>query len=109
MCDACRRCNNCTHLDYCKDYISQPQIYTTNLKDKCYNRNLSFYYGYVKNKDNKSVDKKLEVCYGYYHDIVKNFNNLSLKEFEKITSKLKEEIATYYLKEIEKVKILFEL
>ena len=100
-CDDCRYCNNCRNCYYCChccNYKQNPQKYTT---DKVGSRNsqTTFYYGETEN--NK---KEIQVVCGCFRG--------SLEDFEKAILKTHKDNDLYrkqYLKEIEKVKILFDL
>ena len=98
-CRNCTNCQGCFYCDSCHDYKSNPQRYTTD-EINGIDDQVTFYYG--RTIDN---EKKVQIsCIVFTGD--------NLKEFEKAVLKRHEDSAFrrgWYLKEIEKVKVLFEL
>ena len=97
-CHNCRCCNNCRNCNYCKDYKQNPQRYTT---DKVGSRNdqTTFYYGETKNNE-----KEIQVVCGCFEGNLETFEKAVLE-----THKDNDLCREQYLKEIEKVKVLFDL
>lgn len=89
---------NCHDCHDCHDYIENPLIYSTKKIGSRYD-NTIFYYGMTKNNE-----MSLQVVCGCFRG---NF-----KEFESAVMKTHKNNSLYrneYLKEIEKVKVLFEV
>lgn len=99
-CDNCRYCcycYNCCDCNSCDYYKLNPQRYTTN-KIGSRNDQTTFYYGETK--------KGMEV------QVICGCFNGNLEDFEKAVLETHKDNDLYrkqYLKEIEKVKVLFEL
>ena len=96
-CDNCNYCNNCRNCHYCNYYKLNPQKYTTK-KIGSRNDQTTFYYGETKN------GMEVQVVCGCFRG--------SLEDFEKAVLETHKDNDLYreqYLKEIEKVKVLFEL
>ncbi len=97
-CRNCHDCRNCHNCHDCHDYIENPLIYSTKKIGSRYD-NTIFYYGMTKNNE-----MSLQVVCGCFRG---NF-----KEFESAVMKTHKNNSLYrneYLKEIEKVKVLFEV
>lgn len=97
----CRNCYHCCDCDYCcncNNYKSDPQRYTT---DRIGSRNdkTTFYYGETENNKNE-----IQVICGCFRGNLEDFEKAILK-----THKDNDLYRKQYLKEIEKVKILFDL
>ena len=96
-CYYCDYCHNCRYCHYCHDYKSDPQKYTTG-KIGSRNDQTTFYYGETES------GMEVQVVCGCFRG--------NLEEFEKAVLETHKDNDLYrkqYLKEIEKVKILFEL
>ena len=96
-CDNCSNCYYCNNCSNCKCYIENPALYRT---DRIGSRNdqTTFYYGKTEN------GMSLQVVCGCFRG--------DLEEFEKAVLKTHADNDIYreqYLKEIQKVKALFEL
>lgn len=97
-CDNCCYCGGCRYCDNCNDYKQNPQRYITGKVDSR-NAQATFYCGETEN--NK---KEIQVACGCFRG--------SLEDFEKAVLKTHKDNDLYreqYLKEIEKVKVLFDL
>ena len=105
-CRDCRNCNNCRNCHYCHNcdnchccerYTENPALYRT---DRIGSRNdqTTFYYG--KTEEGMS----LQIVCGCFRGDLEEFEKAVLK-----THANNEEYKIQYLKEIEKVKVLFEL
>ena len=96
-CDNCSNCYYCNNCSNCKCYIENPALYRT---DHIGSRNdqTTFYYG--KTEEGMS----LQVVCGCFCGDLKEFEATVLK-----THANDEEYKIQYLKEIQKVKALFEL
>lgn len=92
-CSSCSKCIDCSYCRYCSDYKEQPMIYKTK-KIGSRNANTTFYY------DGKN---NIQVVCGCFRGNLKQFEEAVL-ETHKNNSTFKEQ----YLKEIEKVKVLFD-
>lgn len=96
-CRNCRYCHNCDNCRNCYDYKQNPQRYTTkNIGSR--NDQTTFYYGETKN------GMEVQIICGCFRG--------NLEDFEKAVLETHENNDLYreqYLKEIEKVKILFDL
>lgn len=96
-CSDCSKCRGCYNCRSAKNYKVQPLAYITgNIGSR--NDNTIFYYGETKN------GMSLQVVCGCFRG--------DLEEFEEAVMKTHAENDVYrnqYLKEIEKVKVLFEL
>ena len=96
-CRYCRYCGDCRCCDYCDDYKQNPQRYTTkNIGSR--NDQTTFYYGETKN------GMEVQVVCGCFRGNLETFVKAVLE-----THKDNDLYRKQYLKEIEKVKILFEL
>lgn len=96
-CHDCRYCGDCRCCDYCDDYKQNPQRYTTkNIGSR--NDQTTFYYGETKN------GMEVQVVCGCFRGNLETFVKAVLE-----THKDNDLYRKQYLKEIEKVKILFEL
>ena len=102
-CTDCINCNNCNNCDYCDNcynctnFIENPQVYKTKKIGSRYSQTI-FYYG--------ETDKGMEVqvvC-GCFRGNLEAFENAVMK-----THANNDEYREQYLKEIAKVKSLFEL
>ena len=96
-CDNCNYCNNCRNCHYCNYYKLNPQRYTTN-KIGSRNDQTTFYYGETGN------GMKVQIVCGCFRG--------NLEEFEEAVLEKHKDNDLYreqYLKEIEKVKVLFDL
>ena len=99
-CDYCDYCDSCYDCDYCHnchDYKQNPQRYTTK-EIGSRNDQTTFYYG--------ETEKGMEV------QIICGCFRGNLEDFEKAVLETHKDNDLYrkqYLKEIEKVKVLFEL
>ena len=99
-CHDCRYCDNCGYCGYCRNcnnYKQNPRRYTT---DKIGSRNdqTTFYYGETKN------GMEVQIVCGCFRGNLEDFEKAVLK-----THKDNDLYRKQYLKEIEKVKVLFEL
>lgn len=96
-CDSCDNCQNCVNCDNCNGYVANPSRYITKNIGSRYSQT-HFYYGKTK-EDSMSIQIK---C-GCFHG--------DLKEFAKAVEKTHRgnEYGEQYRKEIEKVKMLFDL
>lgn len=96
-CNDCRYCHNCRNCIDCRNYKLNPQRYTTK-KIGSRNDQTTFYYGETKN------GMEVQIICGCF--------NGNLEDFEKAVLETHKDNDLYreqYLKEIEKVKVLFEL
>lgn len=96
-CRYCRYCCNCDYCNYCRNYKSDPQRYTTK---KIGSRldTTTFYYGETEN------GMEVQIICGCFRG--------NLEKFEKAVLETHKDNFFYrkqYLKEIEKVKVLFDL
>ena len=96
-CDYCHDCRNCRNCDYCHDYESNPQKYTTS-RIGSRNDQTTFYYG--ETKDGMEV----QIVCGCFRGDLEDFEKAILE-----THKDNDLYREQYLKEIEKVKVLFDL
>lgn len=101
-CDNCRNCYNCydcdnCHCDNCHDYKQNPQRYTTK-KIGSRNDQTTFYYGETES------GVEVQVVCGCFRGNLEKFEKAVLE-----THKDNDLYREQYLKEIEKVKVLFEL
>lgn len=94
-CSNCRDCNNCYNCCY---YKQNPQRYTTG-KVGSRNDQTTFYYGETKNNE-----KEIQVVCGCFKGNLEEFEEAVLE-----THKDNDFYRKQYLKEIEKVKVLFDL
>lgn len=100
-CNSCRYCRYCCDCRYCHDccnYKQNPQRYTTKKIDSK-NDQITFYYGETKNNE-----KEIQVVCGCFRGNLEDFEKAVLE-----THKDNDLYRKQYLKEIEKVKVLFEL
>jgi hypothetical protein len=97
-CDNCNYCNNCRNCHYCNYYKLNPQRYTTG-KIGSRNDQTTFYYGETENNE-----KEIQVVCGCFFGNLEDFEKAVLE-----THKDNDLCRKQYLKEIEKVKVLFEL
>ena len=96
-CRNCRYCHNCDNCRNCYDYKQNPQRYTTkNIGSR--NDQTTFYYGETKN------GMEVQVVCGCFRGNLEKFEKAVLE-----THKDNDLYREQYLKEIEKVKILFDL
>ena len=102
-CYSCYNCRNCQNCDYCdncrncRNYKLNPQRYTTK-KIGSRNDQTTFYYGETKN------GMEVQVVCGCFWGNLEEFEEAVLE-----THKDNDLYRKQYLKEIEKVKILFDL
>lgn len=96
-CHACRGCRDCRGCQTCRGYISNPHRYVTS-KIGSRNDNTTFYYGETE------IGMSLQVVCGCFRGDLEEFEKAVLK-----THANDEEYKIQYLREIKKVKILFEL
>lgn len=95
-CDSCINCDNCINCNNCNGYVTNPSMYITqNIGSR--NDQTIFYYG----KTGKGMSVQIQ-C-GCFHG--------DLKEFAEAVEKTHsaDEYGEQYRKEIEKVKMLFDL
>lgn len=95
-CDNCSYCHNCM---FCKKYTANPMRYVTKIN----RRNICFYYGKPRNGNSMQI-----VC-GHpmgYTSVFKNLNRFQKSFLKKCENK---EERDNCLKEIKKVKVLFEI
>ena len=96
-CDYCNNCCHCGNCNYCRNYKSNPQRYITS-KIGRRNDQTTFYYGKTEN------GMEVQIICGCFRG--------NLEKFEKAVLETHKDNFFYrkqYLKEIEKVKVLFEL
>lgn len=93
-CSDCRGCSHCSYCRYCRDYKNNPLQYTTK-KIGSRNESTNFYY---------DGDSNIQVVCGCFRGNLDQFEQAVLK-----THANNEKYKNQYLKEIEKVKVLFEL
>lgn len=96
-CHLCNSCFDCMYCNFCRKFKENPQMYTTK-KIGGRNAQTIFYYG--------KTDKGMEVR------VVCDFFKGNLEEFETAVMKTHKNCDEYreqYLREIAKVKVLFEL
>lgn len=96
-CWDCHDCRDCQDLYNCYGYIENPRRYVTE-RIGLRNDNTYFYYGKTKK------DMSLQVVCGCFRGNLEEFEKDVLKKY--VNNK---EYREQYLKEIEKVKVLFEL
>lgn len=96
-CHYCRYCNDCDFCNYCCNYKQNPQRYTTKKIDSK-NDQIIFYYGETKNNE-----KEIQVVCGCFRGNLEDFEKAILE-----THKDNDLYRKQYLKEIERVKILFQ-
>ena len=96
-CCDCYNCRNCDSCRNCYNYKQNPQRYTTK-KIGSRNDQTTFYYSETKN------GMEVQVVCGCFRGNLEDFEKAVLK-----THKDNDLYRKQYLKEIEKVKILFEL
>ena len=96
-CFDCCHCYYCSHCDNCHDYKQNPQRYTTK-EIGSRNAQTTFYYGETKN------GMEVQVVCGCFWGNLEDFEKAVLE-----THKDNDLYREQYLKEIEKVKVLFEL
>ena len=102
-CDYCNNCSNCRYCRYCfychdcHYYKLNPQRYTTR-KIGSRNNQTTFYYGETKN------GMEVQIICGCFRGNLEKFEKAVLE-----THKDNDLYREQYLKEIEKVKVLFEL
>ena len=97
-CSNCNNCRDCRYCDNCYDYKQNPQRYITGKVDSR-NAQTTFYYGETKNNE-----KEIQVVCGCFRGNLEDFEKAVLE-----THKDNDLYRKQYLKEIEKVKVLFEL
>lgn len=93
-CIDCRWCSDCRD---CRGYKNRPMQYVTS-EIGSRNDSSTFYYGETEN------GMSLQVVCGYFRGDLEGFEKAVLTTYAN-----DEEYKTSYLKEIEKVKVLFEL
>ena len=102
-CNSCHNCRNCYDCQYCYncrhccDYKQNPQRYTTK-KIGSRNDQTTFYYGETES------GMEVQVICGCFRGNLEDFEKAVLK-----THKDNDLYREQYLKEIKKVKVLFEL
>ena len=99
-CDNCHNCRNCNHCHNCNDcnnYKQNPRRYTTSKIDSR-NDQTTFYYGETES------GMEVQIICGCFRGGLEDFEK-SVLETHKDNNLYREQ----YLKEIEKVKVLFEL
>lgn len=96
-CNICHSCHHCSYCIGCHGYLDQPQIYVTK-KIGRRNDNTTFYYGETKS------GMFIQVVCGCFHGNLEKFEKAVLE-----THSNSEKYRNQYLKEIEKVKVLFDL
>lgn len=96
-CHLCSGCVGCHDCDSCYNFKENPQIYTTK-KIGGRNAHTIFYYG----KTDKGM--KVRVICDFFKGNLEEFENAVLE-----THANNDEYREQYLREIEKVKVLFEL
>lgn len=96
-CINCRNCLNCNYCDNCSNYKSNPQKYTTK-EIGSRDDQITFYYGKTK------IGMELQVVCGCFRGNLEKFKKSVLE-----THKDNDLYRKQYLKEIEKVKVLFDL
>ena len=97
-CSNCNNCRDCRYCDNCNDYKQNPQRYITGKVDSR-NAQATFYYGETENNN-----KEIQVACGCFRGNLEDFKK-SVLETHKDNDLYREQ----YLKEIEKVKVLFDL
>lgn len=96
-CRNCRYCCYCHYCNNCHDYKQNPQKYTTSRIGRR-NGQTTFYYGETKN------GMEVQITCGCFRGNLEKFKKAVLE-----THKNNDLYRKQYLKEIEKVKVLFEL
>ena len=96
-CCDCYNCRNCDSCRYCYNYKQNPQRYTTK-KIGSRNDQTTFYYGETEN------GMEVQVVCGCFRGNLEDFEKAVLE-----THKDNDLYRKQYLKEIEKVKVLFDL
>lgn len=97
-CTGCDNCQGCYDCYNCCDYIQQPQTYTTRIIDDRVGF-VRFYYG--KTSDGKM---SLQISWDEFCYNLESFRITILKRYSD-----NEKYRSQFLKEIDKVKVLFEL
>lgn len=103
-CHRCFDCTSCEGLQNCKGFLGQPEIYITNTVG-LRNERIYFYYGFVKNMK----EKQLQVIHEFSRSDLGQFEKEIIETYGNGLGAYKEMYLKEYLKEIEKVKVLFEL
>lgn len=96
-CNSCHSCHSCYFCYKCRDYKSNPQRYVT-AKIGSRNDQTTFYYGKTER------DMEIQVFCGSFRGTIEEFEQAVLK-----THADNDKYREQYLKEIAKVKVLFEL
>ena len=96
-CSYCYNCDYCDNCRYCRNYKLNPQKYTTK-KIGSRNDQTTFYYGETES------GMEVQIICGCFRGNLEDFEKAVLE-----THKDNDLYREQYLKEIEKVKVLFEL